>query len=394
MLKQHPHAVLPASTKDESARQEYVFSLGNFIQNKINPGLRTIYEQRAQPNFVAEHAREPKDRHEVRKAMNQQVYCQLASSMQRTAQEMLWNSVDESIQRQRPQLIAAADAIAAKPAFGSLSLEPNFQIPRYIAHNDNHAMPGGYSADLCQGDISAGALYDRGGFIYTQGLFGPRMDGLGRAAINFVRSRYPQLDPRRIVDIGCTAGGPTVALAEAWPDADTHGVDVGAALLRYAHARAESLGVGVHFHQASGEHTGLTESHFDLVTCLATLHETSRPAVHNIFAEAHRLLAPGGLFLIAELPPYEDGEPFDLFARDWDTWNNNEPFWGPLHEMDLTASLCDAGFNAKDILVTFAPGVAAANNLEVNAPVDNKKFVGSTRGGGESWFIGAQKSSG
>ena len=393
MLKQHPHAVLPSSTKDEAARQEYVFSLGNFIQNSVNPGLQKIYEARVKPRFVAQHARPPADRHEVRKAMNGEVFCQLASSMQRTAQEMLWNSVDESIQRQRPRLIAAAEQLAAEPRFGSLELNPDFEIPRYITHNDNHAMPGGYSADLCAGDVSAGALYDRGGFIYTQGLFGPRMDGLGRAAINFVRSRYPALSPRSILDVGCTAGGPAVALAEAWPDAETHAIDVGAALLRYAHARAESLGVGVHFHQASGEHTGLPDAHFDLVTCLATLHETSRPAVHNIFAEAHRLLAPGGLFLIAELPPYEGGEPFELFARDWDTWNNNEPFWGPLHEMDLAAALGGAGFAADDIVVTFAPGVAAANELEVSVPVTNEKFVGSTRGGGESWFVAAQKPS-
>ena len=207
MLEQHAHAVLPSSTKDEAARQEYVFSLGNFIQSSVNPGLRTIYEEKARPTFVAEHHREPKDRHEVRKAMNQQVYCQLASSMQRTAQEMLWNVVDESVQRQRQQLIREAERLAAKPRFGSLELDPDFEIPRYIANNDNHAMPGGYSADLCEGDISAGALYDRGGFIYTQGLFGARMDGLGRAAINFIRTRYPDLEPRYIVDIGCTAGG-------------------------------------------------------------------------------------------------------------------------------------------------------------------------------------------
>jgi SAM-dependent methyltransferase len=391
MLAQQPHAVLPKSTKDEAARQEYVFSLGNFIQSEINPGLGAVYERLARPEFVATHDREPNDRHEVRKAMNGQVYYQLASSMQRTTQEMLWNSVDESVQRQLPQLVENAQQIAQAPRLGTLALDPAFKMPGYIARNDNHAMPGGYSADLCQGDITAGALYDRGGFIYTQGLFGARMDGLGRAAINFVRSHYPDFVPTRIVDIGCTTGAPTVAFAEAWPEAETHGIDVGAALLRYAHARAESLGVAVHFHQASGENTGLPGGDFDLVTCLATLHETSRPAVHHIFSEAYRLLRPGGLFVVAELPPYEGGEPFDLFARDWDTWNNNEPFWGPLHEMDLPAVLVGAGFDGTDVRATYAPGVAAANDLIRAVPVDNEKFVGSTRGGGESWYLAARK---
>ena len=392
MLAQHAHAVLPKSTKDEAARQEYVFALSNFIQSEVNPGLKDVYETQARPEFVAAHEREPEDRHEVRKTMSRQSYYQLASSMQRTAQEMLWNAVDESVQRQLPDLVERANKIAAKPQCGSLELDPNFRMPGYIARNDNHAMPGGYSEELCDGDITAGALYDRGGFIYTQGLFGTYMDGLGRAAVNFVRSRYPDVEPKRIVDIGCTTGAPTVALAQAWPEAEVFGVDVGPALLRYAHARAESLGVGVHFRQASGEDTGLQGESFDLVTCLATLHETSRPAVHNIFAEAHRLLRPGGLFVVAELPPYDGGEPFELFARDWDTWNNNEPFWGPLHDMDLSAALTDAGFETEAVVATFAPGVAAANELGKAVPVDNEKFVGSTRGGGDSWYLAARKS--
>ena len=269
MLTQEKHGVLPESTKDESARQEYVYSLGAFIQNEVNPGLKAVYEDGVRRHYADENGREPRDRHEVRRAMNRHPYCQLASSMQRTTQEMLWNVVDESIQRQLPTLIGAAEAIGESRALGTLHIDPDFEMPLYIANNDNHAMPGGYSADLCPGDISAGALYDRGGFIYTQGLFGARMDGLGRAAINFIRARHSGFEPKRILDVGCTAGGPTVALAEYWPEAEVHGIDVGAAVLRYAHARAESLGVAVHYSQQSGERTCFDPESFDLVTCLA-----------------------------------------------------------------------------------------------------------------------------
>ena len=391
MLKQEKHAVLPESSKDEAARQEYIYSLGAFVQNEVNPRLREVYERDVRPRFEAAHGHEPENRHEVRRAMNRQPYCQLASSMQRTTQEMLWNSVDESIQRQLPGLIQVASELRQSPRLGSLRIDESFDMPNYIANNDNHAMPGGYSADLCDGDVTAGALYDRGGFIYTQGLFGARMDGLGRAAINFIRARYPEFQPRRVLDIGCTAGGPTVALAEEWPEAEVHGIDVGAALLRYAHARAESLGVSVHFSQQSGERTDFDTGSFDLVVCLGVLHETSRPAVKNIFSEAFRLLGPGGVFLVSELPPYDSGTPFELFARDWDTWNNNEPFWGPVHEMDLVETLVDCGFSGDDVFAAFAPGVAAANELVQAVPVENKKFVGSTRGGGDSWFVAASK---
>ena len=392
MLIQETHAVLPQATQDEAARQQFVYSLGNYIQNEVNPGLKGIYEQRARPAFVAEHDREPRDRHEVRKQMVKEVYYQLASSMQRTTQEMLWNSVDETVARQLDELVEQAERIRSAPRWGSLSLDAGFEMPGYIANVDNHAMPGGYSADLGEGDVASGALYDRGAFIYTQGLFGPRMDGIGRAAVNFVRSRFADLEPRRILDMGCTIGASTVALHDAWPEAETHGIDVGAPLLRYAHSRAESWEKPVHFSQQNAEHTSFEATGFDLVTCLATLHETSRTALRNIFAEAHRLLRPGGLFLIAEIPPYTDeSTPFELFARDWDTLNNNEPFWGAMHETDLAAVMAKAGFPAAGIIETFARGIAAANNLVAEVAVDNKKFVGATRGGGDSWYAAARK---
>lgn len=392
MLEQFRHAMLPEPTQDEASRQEYVYSLGAFIQNEVNPGLRDAYDKRVLPNYLARESCEPSNRHEVRKAMQEDFFYQLASSMQRTTQEMMWNAVDETIQRLRPQLEASARQAIQSPVYGSLRLDPDFEMPRYIANNDNHAMPGGYSADLSDSDISAGALYDRGGFIYTQGLFGSKMDGLGRAAINFVRRFYPELTPRRILDMGCTSGGPAVALHEAWPQAQTHAIDVGAALLRYAHARAESMGAAVHFSQQSAERTDFEAASFDLITCIAVLHETSRPAVSNIFAEAYRLLRPGGLFLISELPPYLESEgAYELFARDWDTWNNNEPFWGPVHDLDLNAMLVDSGFPPAGVVDRFAAGVAAANELQDQVPVENENFVGSTRGGGQAWYVAARK---
>jgi SAM-dependent methyltransferase len=390
MLQQDPHAVLPRATQNELARQEYMFHLGKFVQREVNPAMGAVYEKRALPDFIAAHGREPADRHEVRKAMAREPYYQLGSSMQRTTQEMLWNSVDETVQRQLPELIEKAQTVA-ESAPGTLTLDPDFDMPGYIARNDHHAMPGGYSTDLMPGDITAGALYDRGGFIYTQGLFGPRMDGIGKAAVNFIRERYPDLKPQRILEMGCTAGGQTIALQDAWPEAETHGIDVGAAVLRYAHARAASWGKPLHFSQQNAEQTRFADASFDLVACLATLHETSRAAVPRIFAEAYRLLRPGGLFLISELPPYAGATPFEAFTRDWDTHNNNEPFWGGVHELDLAALLRAAGFPADSVFETFAAGVAAANKLVNTVPVENKKFVGSTRGGGQTWLAGGRK---
>ncbi len=386
MITQEHHAVLPLSTLDEAARQDFVNQIGKHVLNEITPGNRAAYDRDVLPAFKREHGREPRDRHEVRKAMVGHPYYQMTSSFQRTIQEMMWDSVDESIQRQLPQLISEATRIAGGKTAGSLKLQPGFQIPRYVSENDHHAMPGGYSGDLCEGDVTAGALYDRGAFLYTQGLFGPRMDGIGKAASLMIRRTWPGFTPRKILEIGCTAGASTTGLKEMFPDAEVHAIDVGPAVLRYAHARAESLGVAVHFHQMSGEALAFADGSFDLVCCLASLHETSLSATHNIFKEAFRVLAPGGKFLCSELPPYEGVDPWTQFVRDWDTYNNSEPYWGRVHELDLRDVAIGAGFDGATYGQGNGPGVAEANQLTQAVEVQNKKFMGSTRGGGNAWY--------
>ena len=391
MIAQEDHPVLPKANHDEAARQDFLNQIGKHVLNEITPGNQALFSKHVLPRFEKTHGRAPKDRHEIRKEMMREPYYQMTGSFQRTIQEMMWNSVDECIERQRPLLIARAAEIASGPVRGSLALDPFLPLPKYMTKNDNHAMPGGYIGDLCEGDITAGALYDRGGFIYTQGLFGSRMDGIGRAAGMMIKRTRPDLKPKKILEIGCTAGGATLGVAAAFPEAEMHAIDLGAALLRYAHARAESYGMPVHFHQMSGEQLTFPSENFDLVCCLATLHETSYAATHAIFREAFRVLKPSGLFLCSELPPYKGVDPWNQFMRDWDTYNNSEPFWGAVHDLDLKCVAAKGGFDPARYFEGFGPGVAAANDLNVAVEVDNKKFMGSTRGGGEAWYCGASK---
>ena len=39
-------------------------------------------------------------------------------------------------------------------------------------------------------------------------------------------------------------------------------------------------------------------------------------------------------------------DPHDAFVHDWDTYYNNEPFWGPLHYIGATDLFVTAGFPA------------------------------------------------
>ncbi|MCA9267632.1 MAG: hypothetical protein KDA41_04145, partial [Planctomycetales bacterium] len=86
------------------------------------------------------------------------------------------------------------------------------------------------------------------------------------------------------------------------------------------------------------------------------------------------------------LPPYEGLDAWTQFVRDWDTYNNAEPYWGRVHELDFGDAAEQAGFSRANYNQGHGPGIAEANALTQAVEVQNKKFMGSTRGGGQAWY--------
>jgi hypothetical protein len=83
------------------------------------------------------------------------------------------------------------------------------------------------------------------------------------------------------------------------------------------------------------------------------LHETSGKALPLILKQIYRVLAPDGLMLHLEQPQYKPGMPlFEQAMRDWDAFNNNEPFWSSMHEVDMHKALADAGFADAELFET------------------------------------------
>src|SRR3546814_9282947 len=100
--------------------------------------------------------------------------------------------------------------------------------------------------------------------------------------------------------MGCTVGMSKIPYVDAYPEAEVHAIDLSAPSLRFAHARAESLGKAVHFRQANAEHAPYGDGSFDLVVSHILLHELSCGALDRVLAECHRLLRPGGIMLRSE----------------------------------------------------------------------------------------------
>jgi ubiquinone/menaquinone biosynthesis C-methylase UbiE len=351
------HSMVPQTTHDEQARQDFVSALRGHLSGRLMPGAYQVYAARVEPEFRSKHGRSPRNEHEVRQAMTQDPYYQFWSAMQRRSQELMWESVIDPTERQLPALIDRARKLGKSGrgrCGGTLRLDPHLTVPRYHTAVDIHLQPGGYHTDFTADDVAAGAVYDKGINLYMGGALGEENNLMGDTLLAYVREKHPSLKPRSILDLGCAIGNSTVVWARAFSKARVHGIDVGAPVLRYAHARAQALGVPVDFSQQNAEGTDFADGSFDLVLSHIVLHETSKSALSRVLAECRRLLRPGGLMLHLEIP--RGRTDIEKFMHNWESYNNNETFSRYMTDLDLRAEAIKAGFAADAALVDeFAP---------------------------------------
>ena len=387
MKVQENHPIITKPTHDEGSRTDFVYQLSNYIRSDISPKNKIVYEKILLPKFIKENGKEPGSRHEVRKLMESSPQYQFSSALQRQSQESMWNSITDTVERQLPKMIGEFRKLKHKKTLGLLKLNPKLNIPKYLDENHHHCMAGGYHSEITKDDVAMGAIYERGTFIYVDGNFGPRNDGLGVALSKYLKYKFPDRKINRILDMGCTVGASTLAIKEFFPHAEVWGIDISAPCLRYAHTRAEHLNISVNFSQDNAEKTSFADNFFDLVVSAAMLHETSRQATKNIIKESHRILSDNGLMVHQEIQPYKNEDQWLDFTRDWDTHNNNEPFWGQLLDMDLKAIAKENGWLNEiiDTEVSFGP----AESKNIKPDVNAAKIMGASRGArGMSYLYG------
>ncbi len=387
MKEPYAHTMMPQASCDERARQNFIAGLKMHMEDRVYPADRTVSTKRVLPRFTAEHGRAPQSRAEFRHAMEADPFVQAWSAIARNMQEMHWDTVSEIVWHDLDGLIEKSRVPQAK---GSLHLDPNLPMPRYHTAIDIHCMPGGYHTEITNGDVFAGAMFDRGAYYYGLPIRGSsalkhtdtrkRMQRAapGYTLIDFIDQTYPDLKPRRILDLGCAIGGATVPYAERFPAAEIFGVDVAAPQLRYAHARAEGLGASVHYRQENAEALSFDDGSFDLVVSHGLFHETSAKATPRILAECYRVLRKGGVTMHVDTQFARGLDDYDAYYWDWDTHYNAEPFWGTLHHTDARDLLRHAGFPGKTICEAWP--IAQADGTTRFDPVTDSggKIVGST----------------
>ena len=345
---------------DERARQGFVSMLRKHAIIDLRRALREDYESRVEPALERQGKR-PTDWRGIEAAMQGEPSYRFYSSLRYNAQEMCYLSVQPAVERALPQLIdLAREAATRNEAGGSLRLDPKLEVPRYVSALDVHLAPGWVHQEHTADDVSQAAVVACGGKVFLGNHpFRKRPAVIGESIAAWVKERWPGFRPRRILDMGTTNGKNLLPYHEAFPGVELHGIDVGAPVLRFAHALAEHEGVPVHFSQQNAEHTDFPDGHFDLIVSSFFLHEIPVKATRNVLRECHRLLAPRGVMCHMELPDKASVGAYENFFWNWDTHNNNEPYYTSFRAEKPRQLCAEAGFDPVSCFAHLIPDFAS-----------------------------------
>jgi ubiquinone/menaquinone biosynthesis C-methylase UbiE len=350
-------------THDELSRQGYVSRLRKHILSDLTANMQNSYEKAVRPAFVAEHGREPENGDEVRHAIEGNLgYC-MWSSLRYNAQEMVWESVREGVERQLPEMISIAQqAVQSNSQKGSLTLDADLEMPDYVDSLDVHLMPGCWQVEHAEDDVAQGAIYAHGGSVFRGSLIQlNKRSGVAASVSKWLSINDPDFKPEKILETGCTIGNNLFPYLDIYPEAELYGIDVAAPCLRYAHARAVSRDVNAHFFQENAEALSFEDNTFDLVVSSFFYHETAVAATKVMLAECRRVLKPGGMMVHMELPAASQVDAYYNFVLDWDNEHNNEPHYRDFRSQDFYALMTGAGFAKDDCFMVSIPEVSAVS---------------------------------
>jgi SAM-dependent methyltransferase len=344
----HPDNVY-APTHAERSRQDFVLGLKLLANGPVQQGVREHYRKVLLPQLSERLGREPRTRPDVERAIARSDEFRLWAVLTHRTQTMMWDAIEATTRRVAGEGAARMQRlrVAARCA-GSLQLDPALHVPPPIGNTEIHRQPGGFVGPADPDDVTPGLRYFGASLIYSagKGQTGAAGDGRASALLEQLRARFPALQtPRRILDLGCGIGVHAQAIAREFPQAEYHGVDVAAGLLKFGHLLAEERGVPIHFHQRDAAQTGFPAASFDLVLSNILFHETNAARLPQILRECRRVLRPGGAMLHVDVPTQVTRQPLvDQVMNDWQVRWNGEPFWTAFAERDMRAEIIAAGF--------------------------------------------------
>ena len=227
-------------------------------------------------------------------------------------------------------------------AGGTLELDGDADRPAYWAETEFHLTPGGWDGHPRMAYVINDHIYP---YVFAVGGVGAVQAGKSYVDQRLQVAQQARGDRfRRVLELGSGTGRFLLALHEAYPDAELHGVELSESALHHARLMASRNRQRWHLRQAAAESTRYPDEYFDLVAVFTLFHEVPVPAAKKIIKESFRVLEPGGELVVGDVAPYRVQSPFQAAIMDWETENRNEPFWRAALMFDRAAALRDAGF--------------------------------------------------
>lgn len=156
------------------------------------------------------------------------------------------------------------------------------------------------------------------------------------------------IEPKEIVDLGCSVGMSSFAMQQTYPQAKITGVDLSPYFLAIANLKSNQNQENFKWVHAAAENTGLPEASCDLVSVFLMFHELPQTATKAVLKEAKRLLRPGGYVAFMDMNPkseiYAKMPPYILTLL-----KSTEPYLDEYFSLDIEQAFILAGFEKPTI---------------------------------------------
>ena len=194
-------------THDEHARQRFVSMLRKHAIINMTAALHDRYENDVLPK-LQKQSREPQGWRDIDSAMQDDATFRFYSTTRYNAQEMCYQSVQPTIERNIEHANATAKAIADNPgAGGTLQLDPALPIPPYVSQLDVHLAPGYTHKEHVENDVAQGAVVALGGKVFTgQHPYRKSYGTVAESVSYFVKRKFSSIRPVRVLDLGTCSG--------------------------------------------------------------------------------------------------------------------------------------------------------------------------------------------